>query len=344
MAKLKGRLIFFLCITITITTLGLYFAQRNSFLSKTYLLFLNSFESLRIHDNKMWDDEFERVKILSSIDQQSQNAFFYKTTSSNKSPLLVSLHTWSGDYSQFDSLSILSKSKNINYIHPDFRGPNNSPEACCSDKALNDIDDAITYAIKNANVDSTKIFVIGASGGGYACLGALMKSKHQIAKFSAWVPITDLKKWYLESKTTKNGYALDILNCTSSMNGKLNTTMAEKRSPIFWKTPVKKLKSSKINIYAGINDGINGSVSISQSIDFYNKLLFDSKVADSSKYVSLREKQYLLKSRKPLANYGLIANRKICLIKRHRNIKLVVFEGNHEMLTTYAFEELLEEK
>jgi pimeloyl-ACP methyl ester carboxylesterase len=289
-----------------------------------------------------WDTDFEVVSIQSTLDKSMQKAYFYKSKSSAPKPLVVSLHTWSGNYEQKDELAALSKTKDLNYIHPDFRGVNWTKDACCSDLALGDIDDAIDYAIKNSNVDLSRIYVIGVSGGGYATLAAFMKSKHLIRRFSAWVPISDLPAWYAQSKIMGTKYAENIMDCTSSKDS-LNMDIAKMKSPIYWKTPVEKLNTAEFQIYAGVYDGIQGSVPITHSINFYNKVLRDTSPADSSVYVSETEKLNLLEYRKALGDFGSIADRKIFLRKRSGNLGLTIFEGNHEMLTEYAFNELIRE-
>ncbi len=287
-----------------------------------------------------WDKDFSKIEINSSIDNKIQKAYFYKTRSINSKPLLVSLHTWSGDFSQYDTLAILAKTKDWNYIHPDFRGPNRTTDACCSKLALSDIDDAIDYAINNANIDTANIFVVGASGGGYATLCMFMKSKHKIEKFSSWVPISDLFAWYHQSSWRNNKYAKNILVCTNSKDGKLNISNAKEKSPIYWNTPVNKLRDSKLEIYAGIFDGIQGSVPITHSINFYNKILRDLGVNNEQYYVSIKETLKLIESRTPICDCGKISDRKIYLKKEYKNVKLIIFEGNHEILPEYAFNNL----
>lgn len=339
--KLIKLTLYFLILLIGIAG-GIFIRQNNtawSIISNQTVETRIKFDDTR---ETKWSKDFKTVDIISGTDNKIQKAYLYKTISVIPKPLIVSLHTWSGNYDQYDELAEICKQKDLNYIHPDFRGVNWTKDACCSVLALSDIDDAITYAIANSNVDMNKVFVIGVSGGGYATLSTFMKSKHNIRKFSAWASISDLIAWYNESKIRNSSYADNILNCTNSKN-ELNEEIAKQKSPLYWDTPVKKLSGSKLFIYAGIYDGIQGSVPITHSINFYNKLLTDLSVRDTSKYISIYEKLKLLEFRKPLGDFGNIAGRKICLKKEFDNIRLIIFEGNHEMLSEYALNELLEE-
>lgn len=301
-------------------------------------------ESPKFDDTRKleWSKEFKLVEIQSNIDENLQKAYFFKSKSDQPKALIISLHSWSGYYDQKDGLAELSKEKDLNYIHPDFRGANWTKEACCSELALTDIDDAISYAIKNSNVDTTKMYVIGSSGGGYATLSTFMKSKHKIKKFSAWVPISDLVAWYTESKIIGNKYAQNILDCTESKAG-LDVENAKSRSPIYWETPVEKLKYSQLAIYTGIYDGIQGSVPITHSINFYNKILNEQLNSGTSNKVSDSEKLRLLEFRNPLGDFGSIADRRVFLKKESGNVSLTIFEGRHEMLTEYAFNDLIKD-
>ncbi len=290
-----------------------------------------------------WSEEFDEVEIASHSDGYVHKAYFYPSKSKTPKPLVVSLHTWSGDYRQSDPIANFSLAKDLNYIHPDFRGANRTKDACCSCLALQDIDEAITYAIENGNVDKDKIYVIGESGGGYATLSCFMKSKHAIKKFSAWVPISNLVAWYSENIIRNESYADDILGCTQSENGILNEQIAREKSPLFWETPVEKLANTELCIYAGVYDGLQGSVPITHSINFYNKVLSDVGVQDESKYVSDKEKLHLLEHRSSLGEFGMIGDRDVFLQKEHGNLKLVIFKGRHEMLSEYAFYELLKD-
>jgi hypothetical protein len=321
---------------------GIFITQNESIWNALKKPLANSFTPFDDSRQTKWDADFKIVELKSSLDNSLQKAYFFKSKSAAPKPLVVSLHSWSGNYEQKDELAALSKTKDLNYIHPDFRGVNWTKDACCSDLALADIDDAIDFAIKNSSVDLSRIYVIGSSGGGSATLATFMKSKHLIRRFSAWVPISDLPAWYAQSKIMGTKYAENILDCTSSKDS-LNMEIAIKKSPIYWKTPVEKLNTTEFQIYAGVYDGIQGSVPITHSINFYNKILKDKLVIDSSIYVSDSEKLYLLEYRKALGEFGSIAGRKVFLKKQSGNLGLTIFEGNHEMLTEYAFNELIRE-
>ena len=321
---------------------GIFISQNETIWNALKKPFANTFTLFDDSRQTKWDTDFKVVELKSTLDNSLQKAYFYKSKSAAPKPLVISLHTWSGNYEQKDELAALSKNKDLNYIHPDFRGVNWTKDACCSDLALGDIDDAIDYAIKNSKVDLSRIYVIGVSGGGYATLATFMKSRHLIRRFSAWVPISDLPAWYAQSKIMGTKYADNILACTSSKDS-LNIEIAIKKSPIYWKTPIEKLNTSELQIYAGVYDGIQGSVPITHSINFYNKLLKDQPLADSLDYVNDAEKLKLLEFRKALGNFGSIGDRKVFLKKKSGNLSLTLFEGNHEMLTEYAFNELIKE-
>lgn len=321
---------------------GIFISQNEmiwNFIKKPFNETFIQFDDTR---KTLWDTDFKLVDIPSSLDNSLQKAYFFKSKSTAPKPLVVSLHSWSGTYEQKDELAALSKTKDLNYIHPDFRGVNWTKDACCSELALQDVDDAIDYAIKNSKVDLSRIYVIGSSGGGYATLSTFMKSKHSIRRFSAWVPISDLPSWYAQSKIMGTKYAENILDCTSSKDS-LNLDIAIKKSPIYWKTPVEKLNTTELQIFAGVYDGIQGSVPITHSINFYNKVLKDRLVTDSTLYVSDSEKLSLMEYRKALGDFGSIEDRKVFLKKQSGNLGLTIFEGNHEMLTEYAFNDLIKE-
>ncbi len=311
--------------------------------------------NLVAQDNPIWDDvkskdwplACKEVSILSSVDQTEQRAYFYKSKSEKPQPLIVSLHTWSGGYDQKDTLSWQCIRQDYNYIHPDFRGPNNTYEACGSPLVLSDIEDAIDYAIKHANVDRNEIHITGVSGGGYATLLAYMKIKHRIKSFSAWVPISNLIDWYHESEGRRNKYSRDIALVTTGVefgtgDYYIDEPEAKKRSPIFMKTPIAQRTNSKLNIYAGVHDGYTGSVPITHSLNFYNKIVMEIDREETDALIPDQALINLLTYRGGTV-LGTIGGRDIYYKKSYkRMLEVTIFDGGHERLDDIALS-LIEE-
>ncbi|SDM45064.1 SGNH/GDSL hydrolase family protein [Kriegella aquimaris] len=292
-----------------------------------------------------WAAPFERVGITSSKDGAIQNAIFYRSKSKVRKPLIVSLHTWSGDYTQKDPLAKEILARDWNYIHPDFRGTNNHPQAMGSDLVVPDIADAIQYALKHTDSDPDEVHIIGVSGGGYATLLAYMGLDYPVKSFSAWAPISDIEAWYWESIGRKQKYAQDILQAISK-DGVFDKAEALRRSPITHKYPIAKRKKAKLYIYEGVHDGYEGSVPITHSINMYNRLVGELKyqisevaeirpkaVSDSDLVTESEIINLVTKRLNPLADkkqslYG----RDIHLFRTYQNIQLTIFEGGHEQL------------
>jgi poly(3-hydroxybutyrate) depolymerase len=277
--------------------------------------------------------------IRSSLDGHVEVFYYDKSASPQAAPLLVQLHSWSTTSHSTFTLAEEARAKNWNFILPNFRGENHTPKACCSDFAIADIDEAIDWAIKNMHVDSKRIYVVGVSGGGYATFAMYMKSRHRIHSFAAWCGISDLSAWYWQSLERKNKYAGDIIRCTDA-GDTFNEQKAKDRSPLFWHTPTKQRKKSVLQIYAGIHDGYSGSVPISQSIHFYNKLLRDYKEKNTSNYVSPADLETMLKNQSfsSTDTRSKIGDRVIHYQKSSKNISLTVFEGGHEILPKVALD------
>lgn len=287
--------------------------------------------------NKSWPLPFQQVQIKSTMDNHLQQAWYYESTGNPLQPLIISLHTWSGDYNQEDPLAREALLRNWNYIHPDFRGANNKPEACGSPLVIADIEDAIRFAIQKGKVDTHNIHIIGVSGGGYTALLAYMKIRYPVKSFSAWVPISDLRSWYWESRGRKAKYADDVEK-VAMKNGAMDWPDLDSRSPIHLLYPASLRKNAELHIYAGVHDGYTGSVPISQSMQFYNKIA--AAIYPTRKHLLITEtlQQSLLAKRiNPAADSTLKLNdRQIHLFRKTDRISITLFEGGHEMLVPSA--------
>jgi hypothetical protein len=124
----------------------------------------------------------------------------------------------------------------------------------------------------------------------------------------------------------------------------LNIADAKKRSPYFLDTPVSLRKNSPLNIYCGIHDGYTGSVPITQSIHFFNKVAGDMNggrgdlVPDGDIIRLLARRAY--PSDQPFS-FLEPEGRKVHYRKEYRSIHLTIFEGGHEMLPGAAMKNLV---
>ena len=75
---------------------------------------------------------------------------------------------------------------------------------------------------------------------------------------------------------------------------------------------------TQLDIYAGVYDGLTGSVPITHAINFYNRVAKSLGASSSNELVSDTEKLYLLEFRKPQEESGNIGNRQICLTKKYK--------------------------
>jgi pimeloyl-ACP methyl ester carboxylesterase len=262
-----------------------------------------------------WPEKFTVAHILSSVDHSPQKIYIRKATGSAPRPLIVSLHTWSGDYTQADPLADYAVKYNWNYIHPDMRGANDKPQACLSPLVISDLNDAIGYALLDTKADASRVVIVGVSGGGYVALGAYGRLHRPIRQFMAWAPISDLKAWREQSLRRKDGYAQKIDACGADL---------AQRSPI---NDPGRADRAPLDIFAGIDDGNTGSVPITQSIRFFNHVAAEPVTA---------EQQLPLVDRSAPPTGALIGGRDVIFRKQSGNVALTIFQGSHEMLTDYA--------
>lgn len=281
---------------------------------------------------KSWKEPFKKVEIPSNMDGTNQKAYYYKSPYEKKVPLIVSLHSWAGDYAQLDNeLSKFAVESEFNYIHPDFRGINNTQQACGSELSMSDINDSIQYAIDHGNVDLENIFVVGGSGGAYSALCFYSATQYPINSYIVWSPITDLISWHDQSIIRKSRYWKDILNGTNSKES-LDIEEARKRSPLYRYMPES---DSKLFIFSGYHDGYNDApVPVTHSLNFYNKYV-DRFNGNESDYISERD-IILLTAREMQETDETIERKKVFYSRKFQNAQITIFDGGHDHLYNHS--------
>lgn len=286
----------------------------------------------------------ERGETVSPLDGERQPLLHWAPpkAAETPTPLLVFLHSWSSDYSQDNSKWLKAcAGRNWIWLHPNFRGINQSPKACGSKYARQDVLDAITFAKQRWNVDPQRIYVAGVSGGGHMAL--LMAGHHpdEFSAVSAWVGPADLAEWHRFH--TKNGrpqkYAVMI---EKSLGGAPGTSIAidtdyRDRSPVFHLSRVGDLP---VSIWAGVDDGHTGSVPIRHSLTAFNAIAETHRdaVITEKEIIELSERKQL---KSPLASdsaQDATLGQKIYLRRHSQESIVTIFDGGHESHPEAALE------
>lgn len=293
-----------------------------------------------------WPTQVKDIKYPSKADNTEQPAMFFTPDSKEKKPLLVALHSWSADYKQTSQAPYAEWciTNGWAFIHPNFRGPNNKPEACGSEFVVQDILSAVEFAQKETNIDPQRIYLVGASGGGYATLLMAGRAPELWAAASAWVPISDLKAWHEESTRKKQKYAKDIEQACGGVPeaGSKAEAEAKKRSAL---TYLAQAKNLKVSINAGIHDGHTGSVPISHTLRAFNLLADPKDKLTEEEITYFTEKSKVPPSVKDtVPNDPYHGEKKVLFRRESANVRVTIFEGTHEGLPEPALNWLKEQK
>ncbi len=287
------------------------------------------------------------IKITSSKDGSPQPAVLYVPPgaaagdSGQRVPLVVFLHSWSSDYKTAVPVVAESKRRGWAFVAPDFRGPNETPQACASDLAVQDILDSVDYAKRMARLDEKRIYLVGGSGGGHMALLMATRAPGLWSAVSTWVPITDLAAWYESSKATSSRYYQMMDKCFGgSPDAPEKAAEYRRRSSLFY---LARAKGVRIAIDSGLHDGHapRGTVPLSQTLLAFNELARANGLPE--KALSLEEIDILTReSRIPPELAGEKQDepgrQQAVLFRRTAGpVRLTVFDGAHGVDIPTAF-------
>ena len=277
----------------------------------------------------VYGSKAKEIKYQSSADHSEQPAMFYAPVSKEPVPLMVALHTWSGNYKQkyHKAIEQWCIKHGWAYIHPDFRGPNNRPEATGSELVVADIVSAVEYAKGATQIDSSAIYLIGTSGGGYTALVMAGHHPDLWAGVSAWVPISDLAAWHAQGKHVE---ALEQSCGGAPGDSPAVDSEYAKRSPI---TFLSNAKGTTLHLHAGIKEKI---VPISHSLLAFNEL------AEAKDRISDKDIAYFVKKRKVPPNLQATlqdrshGEKQPLFTRKSGNATVTIFNGGHQLVATAA--------
>lgn len=290
------------------------------------------------------NSSLELIEVKSSLDQSLQPSLLWapESAKATPTPLFVFLHSWSGNYKQ-NNVKWLKQAQQRGwiYLHPNFRGVNQQPEACGSRLARQDILDAIDYAIDHYQVDQSRIYLAGSSGGGHMTMLMVGHHPDRFSAASAWVGISNLADWYhFHVKDGKpQRYAQMILKSLTAKPGTSPEVDAQyrDRSPLYW---IANATEVPLDLNAGVTDGKTGSVPFTHTLKAFNALA----EKNATPLITQDEMQQLwdqgkLNHSQPGdeardETYG----RSIHLRRKSNQARVTIFQGGHEGLPGPACE------
>lgn len=279
----------------------------------------------------------EKREYISKFDGTAQPAQCFFAEGDSPRPLMVALHTWSYSWdAKCSDYAEICRRKNWNMIHPHFRGPNWTPEACGSDLVVSDLEDAVEYMCKTGRVDRKRIYLTGGSGGGHCSLLLAGRRPDLWSAVSSWCPISDIALWHKQSLERKNSYADHIVLSCGGDPSASQTALREARlrSPLTWlPNAVNRLP---IDIGTGIHDGHTGSVPIGQAIRAFNILAAESDRISEADISYMEEREEIPAHLRATETDPAFGRHTVYLRKQSNKVRLTIFEGGHDILPETA--------
>jgi pimeloyl-ACP methyl ester carboxylesterase len=274
------------------------------------------------------------IEYMSPADGTPQPALLLAAANTQEPrPVLVNLHTWSANHNQAYPDRIQWCADNgWHFIQPNFRGPNDRPEALGSDAVVADIVAAVKYMVDHERVDARRVYLLGESGGGHAALLVAARAPELWAGVSAWVPISDVRLWWEQRQGSK--YAADI-EAACGGNPAINPAAARecaKRSPV---TYLRAAAPVPLDINGGLHDGRSGSVPFTHSLLAFNAVAAAADriaAADIEAFYRTQQVPPALRGNYADPLYGPLAP----VFRRvSGNVRVTIFNGGHQS-SSYA--------
>ncbi|MEY5026193.1 MAG: hypothetical protein RLZZ244_1721 [Verrucomicrobiota bacterium] len=278
-----------------------------------------------------WPPAVSEQHYRSRADQTLQPTLFYRPQASTPAPLLVALHTWGGTHLQAEpAYAEWCIRKGWVLVHPHFRGPNKTPEACGSDLVVQDILSVVEWAQSQAPVDPNRIYLIGCSGGGFASMLLAGRAPHLWAGVSQWCGIFDLRDWHSErSRNPSDPYARMMEAACGGPPGSSPEVDAQyrHRSASTWFASAAGIP---MDLNTGIWDGHKGSVPVSHSLKAFNTLAAPEKRIPDEDLRSMTTLAQVPEALRFDGGDPLYSKRPVLLRRISGQTRVTVFEGGHE--------------
>jgi len=288
------------------------------------------------HGPEVWRarlPEAQQIVIPSSADGTVQPAMWLPPSGQGLQPLLVVLHSWSAGYDQRYGIPFgqWGLRNGWGMIHPHYRGEFGTEDGTASDLAVQDVLDAINFAVAQGGIQPRLVFVTGYSGGAMMSLVLAGRHPERFAGVAAWVPIHDLTFWYRYNESIGSHYADDIVEACGgepSMSDVARATCT-RRSPAAWLDEVRR---ARVPVYIGHGLG-DVLVPPVHAVAAFNQLASPHDRIDGELAAEIGENE-LPEPLPPLdAAHFFGAEDPPVLFARHSGPStLVLFDGGHAMV------------
>ena len=301
-----------------------------------------------------WRDEapeIQDIRIPSSVDGSEQAALFYDSGSDREKPLLLVLHSWSTNYLQNIDIPLgqFAVANDWVFMHPDFRGQNDGRvDSTASELAIADMEDALDYARENAEIDESRIYLLGYSGGAMNALHLASRHPDVFAGVAAWVPVYDLVTWHQWNKARGEKYADEIAEACGGEPSEGSSALEECRK----RSPSSQVPDAAGKIRVLIAHGIGDpTVPPEQALRAFNDLANEQDRIPQEQIGQLMESRRVpeaLRQRSIPAEEGFRrfaeADAELLLYLKSEPAELVLFEGEHDMLYRPGLEWLAQQR
>jgi predicted esterase len=285
------------------------------------------------------------ISIPRKTGEPEQPALWYHSGSGQKKPLLLVLHSWSDDYLQHFGIpyGVFAEKNDWIFMHPNFRGEFNNAEATASEKAVQDVLDALNYARAHAPVDESRIYLAGFSGGAMMSLIMIGRYPELFSAALVWVPVYDLNDWYRglirSGLYYRDQYMSDIEASCGGKPDKDEKAAAEcrKRSPSAYLANARG-QGVKVFISGGVEDPF---VPTSHAVRAFNDLAAEGQGIAKEHYLLMDRTKTLpdaLKGQGENDRFFEEAGLPILFKRTSQDATLVIFDGGHDIVYNAGFE------